>query len=179
MFRLQADDARNRMTKAARDHDRALAHSGGANVSFGNGDIELEDETVAEAAETVEDNDDESGSRVIVIHPGSQNLRIGLASDALPKIIPMVIARKWSDCECDEDGGEPRPKRLKLDHDVSQESEQIFGKEVGQQRLPRFLLMPANQPVSLDRSLQPCLQTSKLACATTSVASCLTRKSWR
>jgi actin-related protein 8 len=32
--------------------------------------------------------------RVIVIQPGSRNLRIGLATDAFPKIVPHVIARR-------------------------------------------------------------------------------------
>ncbi|KAI9592169.1 hypothetical protein BDF19DRAFT_452556 [Syncephalis fuscata] len=32
--------------------------------------------------------------RIIVLQPGSKNLRIGLASDAFPRIIPHVIARK-------------------------------------------------------------------------------------
>ena len=34
-----------------------------------------------------------SGSKVIVMHPGSRNLRIGLASEAFPHVIPMLIAR--------------------------------------------------------------------------------------
>lgn len=34
------------------------------------------------------------GSKVIVIHPGSTNLRIGRASDVAPISIPSVVARK-------------------------------------------------------------------------------------
>jgi hypothetical protein len=55
------------------------------------------------------------GSKVIVIHPGSQNLRIGLASDPLPKTVPMVIARKAQQNEYEEQGGEPRPKQRKVE----------------------------------------------------------------
>lgn len=52
------------------------------------------------------------GSKIVVIHPGSQNLRIGLANDALPKTVPMCIARKSKANESEEDP-EPRPKRIK------------------------------------------------------------------
>lgn len=65
------------------------------------------------------------GSKVIVIHPGSQNLRIGLASDALPKTIPMVIARRSDKAEAEEN--EPSPKRIK-DEDSGEEA--FFGEEV-------------------------------------------------
>lgn len=47
-----------------------------------------------------EGNDDENeedikiGSRTIVLHPGSSNIRIGLATDVDPKIVPNVIALK-------------------------------------------------------------------------------------
>ncbi|CAG8610101.1 9022_t:CDS:2 [Ambispora gerdemannii] len=37
---------------------------------------------------------DREGSKVLVIHPGSKNLRIGRASNAFPLIVPHVIARK-------------------------------------------------------------------------------------
>ncbi|CAG8507119.1 11868_t:CDS:10 [Ambispora leptoticha] len=46
--------------------------------------------------EDMEDEEEENreGSKVLVIHPGSKNLRIGCASNAFPLIIPHVIARK-------------------------------------------------------------------------------------
>ncbi|GMG09656.1 unnamed protein product [[Candida] boidinii] len=49
---------------------------------------------------TAEGNDEENeedikiGSRTIVLHPGSSNIRIGLATDVDPKIVPNVIALK-------------------------------------------------------------------------------------
>jgi len=69
---------------------------------------------------------DNYGSKTIVIHVGSQNMRIGLATDALPKTIPMVIAKKADRSEAED--GEPRPKRIKLD--ASAPSEEWFGDEV-------------------------------------------------
>ena len=70
------------------------------------------------------------GSKTIVIHPGSQNLRIGLANDALPKTVPMVVARRWQTNESEDDGGEPKPKRLKIDDGDDMEPEKMFGEEV-------------------------------------------------
>jgi actin-related protein 8 len=71
------------------------------------------------------------GSKVIVIHVGSQNLRIGLASDALPKTVPMVIAKRSKRSESEEEGTEPKPKRLKMDDESPVEPEKMFGPEVG------------------------------------------------
>lgn len=59
---------------------------------------------------------DNYGSKTIVIHVGSQNLRIGLATDALPKTVPMVIAKKAVSTEAAD--SEPVPKRLKLDENA-------------------------------------------------------------
>jgi actin-related protein 8 len=85
--------------------------------------------------EAGEDEDDaegqEFGSKTVVIHPGSQNLRIGLASDALPKTVPMVLARRWKNCEAEDENGEPSPKRAKLDEDSFEAAETLFGEEVG------------------------------------------------
>jgi actin-related protein 8 len=53
-------------------------------------------------------------------------MRIGLATDALPKTVPMVIARKADRTEAED--AEPVPKRLKLDDDTP--SEEWFGEEV-------------------------------------------------
>lgn len=126
------------MTKAARDKDRALAHSAEngveADVAAAQAD---EDAAMADAEEA-----EAFGSKTIVIHPGSQNLRIGLATDALPKTIPMVIARRSSRSESEDNDGEPRPKRLKVDNgdggdddnddddDDDAEPEKWFGEEV-------------------------------------------------
>jgi actin-related protein 8 len=40
-----------------------------------------------------EEETEATGSKTIVIHFGSRNLRIGLASEAYPHTVPMVIAR--------------------------------------------------------------------------------------
>ncbi|OLL24237.1 putative actin-related protein 8 [Neolecta irregularis DAH-3] len=70
----------------------------------------------------MEDEDDEdstvneqAGSRIIVIHPGSRNLRIGLASDAFPKTVPNVIARRV-DPNTDPKDSEIVPKRINPDN---------------------------------------------------------------
>lgn len=113
------------MTKTAKDQDRALAMAKTTDATEAeaeaDGDANMEDaeETPAEAV----------GAKVIVIHVGSQNLRIGLASDALPKTLPMVIARKSTTNEC-EDREEPQPKRMKRDNGSPLEPEKMFGSEV-------------------------------------------------
>lgn len=125
-LRLQNEDARNRMTKAARDKDRALAN-GAQNATPADPDVDMED------AEDVEDGEETEtfGSKTIVIHPGSQNLRLGLATDALPKTVPMVIARRAAKSESEGNDGEPRPKRVKIDGEVPEKEDQWFGDEVG------------------------------------------------
>lgn len=120
------------MTKNAKDRDRALAMAKPNEAADGDaeadGDANMEDseDTPAETA----------GSKVIVIHIGSQNLRIGLSSDALPKTVPMVIARKSATNES-ENLEEPRPKRVKRDEESAEEPEpeQLFGAEVRARKL--------------------------------------------
>jgi actin-related protein 8 len=73
-------------------------------------DVPMED-----GMDTAGNPNEPHGAKIIVIHPGSQNLRVGLASDALPKTVPMCIARKWKESESEENGGEPAPKRLKME----------------------------------------------------------------
>jgi actin-related protein 8 len=115
-FRLQNEANREKMIRSAKDKDRALARTGNTDVPMPtNPDGEAE-----------EDEDGSSGldpAKIIVIHPGSQNLRIGLASDALPKTVPMCVACKWPTTESME--YEARPKRLKLDCPP----EEMFGEE--------------------------------------------------
>jgi len=84
----------------------------------------------AEEGEETAEQEEALGSKVIVIHTGSQNMRIGLASDALPKTFPNCIARKADKAEYEEE--ERRPKRVKVaeeDEDSDDESPQ-FGEEV-------------------------------------------------
>lgn len=113
------------MVREARDRDRAL-------TSTSNGVVmpdRLEDEDVSmqdvNGAESLEPH----GSKIIVIHLGSQNLRIGFANDALPKTVPMVLARRSAKNESEEDE-EPKPKRVKIDGEVPDEPEKWFGNEV-------------------------------------------------
>jgi actin-related protein 8 len=118
------------MTREAKDRDRALAQSNRSEFPLPEADVDMEDEAVADEGSAPAVGEEVLGSKVIVIHSGSQNLRIGLASDALPRTIPMVIARKWKCNESEEDGSEPRPKRIKADNDDEPDPEQLFGAEV-------------------------------------------------
>lgn len=115
-IRLQNEANRDRMIRNAKDRDRALARTGNTDVPVPTLTEDQEDEDGGM-------NDGIDTSKIIVIHPGSQNLRIGFASDALPKTIPMVLAVK-----CKHAAGEvkrkPVPKRAK---DAS--PEEMFGEE--------------------------------------------------
>ncbi|KAL2872361.1 uncharacterized protein BJX67DRAFT_369051 [Aspergillus lucknowensis] len=129
-FRLQNEEARNRMAKNAKDRDRALAMSKANDLAIPDAETEVDGDTNMDDAE--EAASEAVGSKVVVVHVGSQNLRIGLSSDALPKTIPMVIARKSATSES-EDHEEPRPKRLKLDDGSDLEPEKKFGPEFSSQ----------------------------------------------
>ena len=117
------------MTTNAKDRDRALAQARPGDVP-GEADIDMEDDVGVEDAGGLLSGQDASGSKVIVIHLGSQSMRIGLANDALPKTVPMVIARKWEYSESEGKDGEPKPKRRKLDDGSIMEPEKMFGDEV-------------------------------------------------
>ncbi|KIX93610.1 uncharacterized protein Z520_10788 [Fonsecaea multimorphosa CBS 102226] len=120
-FRSQQEEARNKMVKQAKDRDRALAQ--GRTVGP-DGDIEMDD------GEEEAEDEASSGAKTIVIHIGSQNLRVGLANDALPKTVPMVIARRSAKSESEEGDGEPAPKRAKLDNGIPPpEPEKRFGED--------------------------------------------------
>ena len=118
------------MTTTAKDRDRALAQSKPEDLPAAEPDLEIEDDVGAEESGSMLAGQDALGSKVVVIHPGSRYLRIGLASDALPKTVPMVIARKSNTCELEEVRGEPRPKRVKLDDGSEPEPEKLFGDDV-------------------------------------------------
>ena len=129
-LRLLQEERRNRMTANAKDRDRALAQAKPNDLPPPDVDMDMDDEAGLDEMGS-SGGQDASGTKVVVIHPGSQNLRIGLASDALPKTVPMVIARKWRCNEAEESGREPRPKRLKLEDGSTPEPEKMFGQEVG------------------------------------------------
>jgi len=103
------------------DIDRARAQAAQDGLPFTEPDPELDEDVPMDDVAS-----DNYGSKTIVIHVGSQNLRLGLATDALPKTVPMVIAKKAARSEAED--SEPRPKRVKLDPDAS--SEDWFGEEV-------------------------------------------------
>lgn len=117
----------------------------GGGVKQGVDEVEANADTEAEA----EPEGEEGGRKTIVIHFGSQNLRIGFASDALPKTMPMVVAHQAKESESEENGGEPRPKRRKMnvhgDGNGSPDSpSQLFSDEVGELLLSfaiRYLLI--------------------------------------
>jgi actin-related protein 8 len=117
------------MTTTAKDRDRALAQAKPEDLP-GEPYMDIEDDVVIDESGAMLSGQDSLGSKIIVIHPGSQNLRIGLASDALPKTIPMVIAKKWEFSESEEGDNEPKPKRLKLEDGSDVEPEKMFGEEV-------------------------------------------------
>lgn len=127
-YRLQQEENRNRMTKQAKDRDRALAQGRPVGPD---GDVEMDEEQ-----DEIQD-EVSKGMKTIVIHIGSQNLRIGLASDALPKTVPMAIAKKSTRSESEEGDGEPKPKRVKLDDGSDPEPEKQFGEQVSSQTARR------------------------------------------
>ncbi|KAI1196602.1 hypothetical protein F5X97DRAFT_304619 [Nemania serpens] len=100
-LRLQTEAARDRLVQSAKDRDRALSRNGHAEAPLSVADVQPE-----EAA--VPSSDGMDPSKVIVIHPGSQNLRIGFASDALPKTIPMTVATKFPQTESEMHEALPR-----------------------------------------------------------------------
>ncbi|RJE23869.1 hypothetical protein PHISCL_03781 [Aspergillus sclerotialis] len=154
-FRLQNEEARNRMAKSAKDRDRALAMEKQNDLGMAEPDAEVDGDTnMEDAAE--EAPTEAAGSKVIVIHLGSQNLRIGLASGALPKTLPMVIARKATSNESEE-REEPKPKRLKLDDGSPMEPEKMFGPEFSSQ----YTTMCADLKVHMRQNKRRTLPNSK------------------
>lgn len=120
-YRTLQEQNHSRLVRDALNNQRSLAQG---NNGAPTADAGLDDDIVEEDADTEEPH----GSKIIVIHPGSQYLRIGLANDALPKTVPMVIARRSDENE--SEGKEPIPKRVKIDNEVPTEPEKWWGEEV-------------------------------------------------
>lgn len=106
----EAETRLNKLVRQARDKDREQVPENLRQAAEGDAEL-AEDDVEMDGADKGLD------TRTIVIHPGSQNLRIGLASQILPKTVPMVVARKADKSESEEDGAEPVPKRRKLEND--------------------------------------------------------------
>ena len=98
-LRLQNEANRDRLVQNAKDRDRALNNN--SNEVPLPMDLQMDDGS--DPAPSLDP------SKIIVIHPGSQNLRIGFASDALPKTVPMVLATRFSHTE--EESNEAIPRR--------------------------------------------------------------------
>ena len=125
-LRLIQEERRNQMISKAREKDRNF--SKGADVDTADQDVDMDEEAMDEGGEALA-GQEALGSKTIIVHPGSQNLRIGLASDALPKSVPMVVARRWKEAEYEEDGGEPTPKRQKMDDGTPLPPSGMFGED--------------------------------------------------
>ncbi|KXT10189.1 hypothetical protein AC579_8194 [Pseudocercospora musae] len=119
-LRLQQEAALDRRKKAAVDLDRARAQNGEQVAAYPDVDQNLDEDVVMDDI-----YGENYGEKTIVIHVGSQNLRLGFATDALPKTVPMVVARKADRTEAEH--SEPVPKRIKLHDDAP--SEEWFGEE--------------------------------------------------
>ncbi|ETS76125.1 hypothetical protein PFICI_11512 [Pestalotiopsis fici W106-1] len=104
-LRLQAEANRALLVQTAKDRDRALARGGHGDVALPLPDAEQEESAAANDPNALLDP-----SKIIVIHPGSQNLRIGYASDALPRSIPTTLATKFPQTESEMHEALPRRK---------------------------------------------------------------------
>ena len=113
-IRLQQEERLNARKKAAVDIDRARAQAAQDGFAYAEPDPDLDDDVAMG-----DEDGDNFGSKTIVIHIGSQNLRIGLATDALPRTVPMVIAKKAQRSEAED--SEPKPKRIKLQSEAPSE----------------------------------------------------------
>ncbi|OIW32975.1 actin-like ATPase domain-containing protein [Coniochaeta ligniaria NRRL 30616] len=102
-LRLQNEAARDRLVQTAKDRDRFLSNNANGEVPLPLVDEQADDVPTPSA-------DYQDPSKIIVIHPGSQNLRIGLASDALPKTVPMTLATKFPQTEAEMNEALPRRK---------------------------------------------------------------------
>lgn len=116
--RLQNEANRDRMVQSAKNKDRALARTG---------DTEVPNPTEGDLDNDGAEDDGLDPSKIIVIHVGSQNMRIGLASDALPKTIPMCIAYEYPMTETEI--YEALPKRQKLNSSPDQQFGDEFSKK--------------------------------------------------
>ncbi|KAF3769845.1 hypothetical protein M406DRAFT_76623 [Cryphonectria parasitica EP155] len=105
-LRLQNEANRDRIVQSAKDRDRERALNPRGEVPLLAEDVQEEMGAAADEDGTAPAKNDPS--HIIVIHPGSQNLRIGFASDALPKTIPMTLATRFPQTESEQYEALPR-----------------------------------------------------------------------
>lgn len=119
------------MANAARNKDRALSQLPQTGTAPPDMEMDMDDVTMAEdGGQANNEADANNFSKIIVVHPGSQNLRIGFASDALPKTIPMVVARISSQNETEAAESNPRPPREMAEDGTLVEPKEAFGERV-------------------------------------------------
>lgn len=94
--RLQNDATRDKLVQNARDRDRLLSKPANGELPLPiPADLAADEDGAATPSAVIDP------ARIIVVHPGSQNLRVGFASDALPKTIPATLATKYSQTEAE------------------------------------------------------------------------------
>ncbi|KAM3578630.1 Actin-like protein arp8 [Umbelopsis sp. WA50703] len=81
----------------------------------------LNTQSILTGPDDIKPNPETEGSDVIIIHPGSRNLRIGRASEAFPRTVPHVIARKMNTSATESMSNSP-PQVLSMDMDISQDT---------------------------------------------------------
>jgi actin-related protein 8 len=145
-LRLQLEASRERMIRNARDRDRALARTGNTDVP---GPLPEDNDFGVDDA-VGDSNDGFDASKIIVIHPGSQYMRIGFASDALPKTVSMVAGLKWNVTESEQ--YEPRPRRWNYEATPEQQFGEEFAKKYTKQCNDLKIDMRANKRKVLPNS---------------------------
>lgn len=144
------------MARVARDRDRALAQAA-QNGAVAPSDLDEVNGNLAADESTINIEGSEMfGSKVIVIQPGSQNLRIGLASDALPKTVPMVVARRKIGVQvvAEETVAEHKPKRRRVGESTQPEQQMSAADEAVCFSLTEECLV-ANKRFSSTNTTQP------------------------
>lgn len=115
-LRLETDATRDKLVQNARDKDRMLSKPANGELPLPIPDMVDEDGAATPAGAI-------DPSRIIVIHPGSQNLRIGFASDALPKTVPTTLATEYAQTESEIHEALPRRQFEAKNND------QVYGEE--------------------------------------------------
>ncbi|KAI5290878.1 actin-like protein arp8 [Ascosphaera acerosa] len=110
-YRLQNEEARAHMLRKARERERAQAMKNEVPLPDPTPDPDGDTTMLGAADGEAAGEPEVKGAKTVVMHLGSQNFRIGFASDALPKSMPMVIAHRASENEAEAHAGEARPRR--------------------------------------------------------------------